>query len=132
MTISKLFKELRNNGICSYFNWVSKVIRDFAFVFSFFSPLLVKETHAILLTNQVQNQSQSHPSHSRFFSPLFFRFLFIYIQSKYALIFRLGRVTFFRLFKPLQLTVLIISKVVDAFFTKWRNISLQPHSLLPF
>ena len=93
-------------------------------------PYWSRKTNAILLTNQVQNQSQSHPGHSRF--PAFFRFLFIYIRSKYALIFFLGRVTFFRLFKPLQLTVLIISKVVDAFFTKWRNITLQPHSLLPF
>ena len=42
-------------------------------------PYWSRKTHAILLTNQVQNQSQSHPGHSRFF-PAFFS-VFIYLHS---------------------------------------------------
>ena len=37
-------------------------------------PYWSRKTNAILLTNQVQNHSQSHPGHSRFFSRFFFGF----------------------------------------------------------
>ena len=135
MTILKLFKELKimefvgvklfklsvksNPGLCIYFLFLS--------LLPYWSRKLTPSSWPIRCRTKV-----SRILVTRVFFPAFFRFLFIYIRSKYALIFCLGRVTLFRLFKLLKLAVLIISKVVDAFFTKWRNISLQPHSLLPF
>ena len=133
MTISKLFKELKNNGVgVELFQLGVKSNPGLCICF-FFLCSLIGQGKSRYPLDQSGAEPKSVASWSlAFFFPLFFRFLFIYIQSKYALIFCLGRVTFFRLFKPLHLTVLIIPKVVDAFFTKWRNITLQPHSLLPF
>ena len=133
MTISKLFKELKNNGVgVELFQLGVKSNPGLCICFFFLCSLigqgkLTPSSWPIRCRTKV-----SRILVTRVFFPAFFRFLFIYIRSKYALIFCLGRVTLFRLFKLLKLAVLIISKVVDAFFTKWRNISLQPHSLLPF